>query len=377
MKRLDLYLLGAFLKVLVICFLSLTGLYIVIDVFGNLEEFIRHGERHGSLLVVIADYYGARVISFFDRTSAILVLIAVLFTITWFQRNNEMTAMMAGGVSKFRIVAPLILAALVVSVLATISRETVIPRVSHKLSRNAQDWWGERAKPVHPRYDNETDILFQGKHTVAKNRRIVEPHFRLPDAMQGFSSQLTAKSAFYHPPSADRPGGYLFHDVKRPENLDELRSVEQNGKKVILTPSDTPWLRSTQCFVVSNISFEQLEGGMMWRQHSSTLQLLRALRNPSLDFGADVRVTVHTRLVQPLIDMTLLFLGIPLLLSREQHNVFRAAGLCLLVIAAFYLIVVTCQGLGASYLISPALAAWCPLLVGVPTAIMLSRPLWE
>jgi len=115
----------------------------------------------------------------------------------------------------------------------------------------------------------------------------------------------------------------------------------------------------------------------MWRQHSSTLQLLRALRNPSLDFGADVRVTVHTRLVQPLIDMTLLFLGIPLLLSREQHNMFRAAGLCLLVITAFYLIVVTCQGLGASYLISPALAAWCPLLVGVPTAIMLSRPLWE
>ena len=74
----------------------MTGLFIVIDAFGNLEEFIAHGEnQEGGLIRVLAEYYGARTLTFFDRTSALLALVAAMFVVSWLQKTNEFTALMA------------------------------------------------------------------------------------------------------------------------------------------------------------------------------------------------------------------------------------------------------------------------------------------
>lgn len=92
MAIIDRYLLAQFLKVFVICFLSLTGLYIVIDGFANLDDFMIYADKHGNLLPVMAEYYGYKSLAFFDRTCGILTLIAAMFTITWIQRHHELTA---------------------------------------------------------------------------------------------------------------------------------------------------------------------------------------------------------------------------------------------------------------------------------------------
>ena len=47
----DRYMLRQFLQVLVICFLSLAGLYIVIDAFSHLDHFVDYADKHGSLLL--------------------------------------------------------------------------------------------------------------------------------------------------------------------------------------------------------------------------------------------------------------------------------------------------------------------------------------
>ena len=64
----------------------------------------------GACCACCSSYYGARVLSFFDRISGLLALIAAIFTITWFQRTNELTAVMAAGISKARIIRPLVVA---------------------------------------------------------------------------------------------------------------------------------------------------------------------------------------------------------------------------------------------------------------------------
>ena len=94
-----------------------------------------------------------------------------------------------------------------------------------------------------------------------------------------------------------------------------------------------------------------------------------------MNFGADVRVTVHARLLQPILDITLFFLGIPMVLTRESRNVFVAAGSCVVVVAVYFAIVLGSQNLGMNYLITPALAAWCPVLIIVPWAVSRSAPL--
>ncbi|MBI2481450.1 MAG: LptF/LptG family permease, partial [Planctomycetia bacterium] len=249
MSTFDRYLLRLFAKVLLACFLSMVGLYIVIDAFGNLDEFLGYGRKQGGVLAVIADYYSARVPWFFDHASGLLALVAGMFAITWLQRTNELTALMAAGITTKRIVRPLLAAAIVVSLMAAANRELVIPEVRDKLVRNAQDWLGERAHQVDAVTDNRTDILISGRASFAADQHIQEPTFTLHRPHGAFGKKLVAANAFYQPPNGDRPGGYLLDGVIQPAEHAELPSVSLNGEPVILSSSDTNWLRPNQLFV--------------------------------------------------------------------------------------------------------------------------------
>jgi lipopolysaccharide export system permease protein len=99
------------------------------------------------------------------------------------------------------------------------------------------------------------------------------------------------------------------------------------------------------------------------------------LGSPSTDLGPDVRVSVHSRLLQPLMDGTLLMLGLPLMFSRSNRNIFLSFAICLLVAVAFSLVTLGCQSLGGLNLLRPTLAAWLPILVFLPVAVAMSHSL--
>ncbi|MCY2995820.1 MAG: LptF/LptG family permease [Planctomycetota bacterium] len=377
MLIIDRYVLRLYLKVLIGCFLSLTGLFIIIDLFSNLDKFQRIVDRDGSWPALLCAYYGPRALTFFDRTSPLMALVAATFAISSLQRSNELAALMAAGIPKIRVVRSLIIGAIAVSLFAAVCRESLIPAYRERLLRNAKDWRGDNEQELNPRYDNRTDILIAGRYTIAAERRIGHPQFRLPRGLGRFGSQLVAENAYYRPPVGDRPGGYLMAGVRQPERIADIPSVYVKAVPILLTRQDTAWLEPDQCFVVSDVLFEQLSEGNDWRQFSPTRELLAGLRNPSLDYGADVRVTVHARFLQPFLDMTLFFLGLPLVISRENRNVFVAIGLCALVVAIFFVVVLACQTLGSNYLLPPALAAWCPLLIFVPAARVIAQSLWR
>jgi lipopolysaccharide export system permease protein len=375
MHIIDRYMLRQFVQVFLICFSSLTGLYIVFDAFSNLDEFAKAAEARGNLLVVLGTFYAYRSVYFFDQTCGVLALISAMFTITWIQRHNELTALSAAGISTGRVIRPVIIAAIAISGFAAFSREMVIPRLSSQLSQDPKNLTGEHAEELQPCFDWETDILFRGREVYQKTRRIVEPSLFLPLELNQHGKQLKAAEGFYEAATAEHPNGYRLSKVTQPAGLDNLPSLSLGDRRILITPKDAPWLRAGEVFIVSNMDFEQLTGGSRARRFSSTWQLVRGLRNPSLDYGADVRVAIHARLVQPFLDTTLLFLGLPLILSRENRNLFMAIGLCAAVVTVFMLIVILCKFLGGIYFINPALAAWLPLMIFVPAAVFMADPL--
>jgi lipopolysaccharide export system permease protein len=374
----DRYLLRQFFQTFVVFYLSLTGLYIVFDVFTNLDEFLRAGEKSGGLLPLMASFYGYQALAFFDRTSALLALLSAAFTLAWVQRHNELLALMAAGISRLRAATPVIAAAVGITVLATFNRELVIPSFRVELSRRPQDLLGDVGQDLRPCYDNQTEILISGGATYRDCQRIAGPKFLLPPAISQHGKQIVAQNAYYLPPQGERPGGYLLEAVQEPKNLLRQPSLYLADRPVILTPHDYPdWLQSDQCFVVSEVTFEHLTGGVSFRQFASTAQLIGALRNPSMNYGADLRVAVHARFVQPFLDVSLLFLGLPLVIARHSRNIFVAIGLCLAVVTAFTLTVIGAHSLGMACLIDPALAAWAPLMLFGPAAVAMAEELWD
>jgi lipopolysaccharide export system permease protein len=379
MRIIDRYLLRQFVQTFLICFLSLVGLFIVFDLFTNLEEFVTQGKKAGGVLPFIGSYYMFKTIMFFDQTGSVLALISAMFTVSWIQRHNEMTALMAAGVSRFRVLLPIIVAVGVVSLLSAANREVLMPRCRHELCRTSQDPSGSKPQSLAGRYDGRTDIvLFGGKCAYSDEGRIEEPIFRMPPSLDAYGSELTADNAYYKPPSGNRPGGYLLDGMRRPKNLSTRPSLRLKGEAVLITPCDAPdWLEPDQCFLVSDVDFDQWTDSKNLAQLSSTAQLIRGLRNPSLSYESGEKVAIHARIVQPLLDMTLLLLGLPLIVVRESRNVFVAMGICMVVTTAFTLVVAGSQNLGAIAYWSPSLAAWMPLMIFVPLAALLVENLWK
>jgi lipopolysaccharide export system permease protein len=373
MTILDRYMLRHFVQIFVICFLSLAGLYVVIDAFQHLDSFTSYADENGSLVNVMAEFYAYQSFDLFERTSGMLAMVAAMFTVTWLQRHQEMTAMMAAGISKFRIVKPIILAAITLSVLAALNREFVIPQVRDQITRDTKDLGGTQYRDLEARYDGQTDILIGGEKTVAVEKRVVKPTFVLPNLLSKYGKQLVAESAYYMDANEDHAAGYLLHNVSIPSNIDKLKSLKQGDREIIITSKEAPWLNPKQAFVVSQLRFELLANGSSYRRLAAITELVDELNQPSTEPGADLRVAIHSRIMQPFMDATMLMLGLPLMFSRRHRNVFLSIGICLAAALSFSMVSLACQSLGGLSLLRPTLAAWVPLMVFVPIAVAMGH----
>ena len=87
-------------------------------------------------------------------------------------------------------------------------------------------------------------------------------------------------------------------------------------------------------------------------------------------------MALHARMVKPLLDLTLVLLGLPIVLSQVDRNVFLSAGLCILIIGVFHLAVIVSHSFGSYRVLQPAaLAAWLPVLIFAPLAVLSMRKL--
>jgi lipopolysaccharide export system permease protein len=369
MTIIDRYLLRQFIKTFVICYVSLFGLYVVFDAFTNLEGFLHYAEDHGGLLRVMATHYSYRADLFFDRMAGLLVLTAAMFTAAWMQRHQELTALMAAGISRVRVFVPVVIAAAVIAVGASVNRELVLPNFRDQLSKNPKELSGEAPHKVQAQYDQRTDIFIRGETAIVVGQRILKPDFRLPASLEYYARQVTAREAHYRPAEGKLPAGFLLDGVQQPKDLATRPSLYLGDQVLIFSPSDAQWLQPDQCYIASDVTFEQLTDQQSSREYASTAQLIATLHGLNPDFGGGVRVAIHYRFVQPLLDMTLLFLGLPLVVTRSNRNVFVALGLCGGVVSVFLLIVMGCQAAGRDLLIPPALSAWLPLMIFAPIAV--------
>ncbi|MEZ6137944.1 MAG: LptF/LptG family permease [Pirellulaceae bacterium] len=373
MTRIDRYLLVLYVRVLLICFLSVCGLLIVVDIFSNLDEFVRSAEQSQvSLASILVNYYGPYTLSMFERLSGLLALLALLFAIAWLNRTNEFTALLAAGVTKWRVVRPLLIASVVVVLGASAMRELAVPQFQDRLDRNPQDLTGDLPRPLRPTYDFRAAVLIQGKHLLPIKSEIVAPNLKIQGGplAKTCGSKIVAAKAQFQPSNGNRPAGYLLTDVHYPKAIDTIASTMDalTGLPILLTSFDTDWVAPGTCFLASEIEFEMLRGGSAWKQFASTGELIEHIQGTTGRGGNDLRVQIHQRIMRPFVDWTVLLLGIPVLLTRPDRHMFWIAGACLGIVAGFTIVVMGLAALGSSGALPPGVAVWLPLLIFLPWA---------
>src|SRR5262245_54517858 len=100
-----------YFKAYIFCLVSLLGLFVVVDLFMNLEDFTANRKSFADVGKFVGVYYGYKSFQIFDRLCESVILLAGMFTVAWMQRNNELVPLLSAGVSTRRVVQPVLICA--------------------------------------------------------------------------------------------------------------------------------------------------------------------------------------------------------------------------------------------------------------------------
>jgi lipopolysaccharide export system permease protein len=361
LKLLDRMLVRNYVKAYLICLVSLLSLFIVVDLFTNLDDFTQGHRGLASVLKHIGIYYSYKVAQVFDRLCEAIVLMAAMFTVAWIQRNNELLPVLSAGVSTRRMVRPVLLAACAMVGLSIANQEFVLPRVDNYILENRRDLEGKHDIPVTGSFEsNSTHIM--GRTANRSLQTVKDFQCVIPDKNSRDSiTIMEAREARYIPPGAEpNTGGWMLIGT-RPENLDDspcpenLRKVH-NGRFFLKT---------------HEVDFETVTRQRNWWMFMSTWRLYHEMYRTDPQRLASVAVLFHMRLTRPALGLILVFLGLSVILRDQNRNVFISTGLCLILCAAFFLAGFFCKHLGDHEYLSPAFAAWLPVLLFGPVSFVM------
>ena len=366
----------AFLKAYLICFTALVGLYIVIDAFSNLDEFNEWADSTPQLFYNMGRYYLIKMALFYDQMCGIITMMAAIFTVTWMQRNNELLAMLAAGLSTQRIIRPVLISAVLVSGLAVINQEFIMPPLAQELQRPPDD--NGRLKVKVYMQEDQNDVVLMGDTADRASRTVTKLGATIPVRIAGKMLEISAFEATYVDP--DRPnlpfsGGWLLRDAKFLLPLATTESLDVLTHGVLSKVADTsaypppldPFVtrpNAINLFLKTELTFGTMTRSPHWYQFARTPDLIRALSNPTnLGDRDDIAVFLHGRIVRPLLGVNLMLLSLPLVLGGAGRNMFINLGMSLGTSGLFYSANFMSQYLGSHGVYSPELAAWAPLIV--------------
>ncbi len=117
------YLVSEFLRVVALCLAAFIVVYLIADFSDRIDDFLKHQAPIGA----IVRFFVAKIPIMINEILPIAVLAAMLLGLGGLSRNNEITAMRAGGLSAAQIVLPLLTVCLTLSVSVFFWNEKVVP----------------------------------------------------------------------------------------------------------------------------------------------------------------------------------------------------------------------------------------------------------
>ena len=128
MRIIDRYVTTQFIVTLGAALIAFVIIYVLIDLIENLDTFIDNKAPFS----IVVKYYFLYIPFMANLTLPVAVLLSCLFTIGHMVRYNESVALKASGVSLYRILLPLFRIGVLISVLALLFSELVVPSANNR-----------------------------------------------------------------------------------------------------------------------------------------------------------------------------------------------------------------------------------------------------
>ncbi|MBL7960951.1 LptF/LptG family permease [bacterium] len=264
----DRYLIGKFLAVLFFSLIAMVTIFVAVNYVENADKFIDR-KVPGD---IVFEYYLNFIPNIITLTLPVDILLASLFSLGSLARFNELTAVKAAGVSIYRVVFPLIIIAMIVSLANFWISENIVP-ASNSTKTEIWKTYVDRAMMSRRMMGNNISLYdpegtkvfiekFDKKNIVCTNISIqkfygfelvsrVDAHEARWDSLKsawllknGTQRRFENEAEIVHNFSLLEKTDLFFHPddiLKREQNPDEMNFVELNSfiKKLRLSGART------------------------------------------------------------------------------------------------------------------------------------------
>ncbi len=361
-RTFDRYLLKTFLINYLCAAGVLTSLYVVLDLFVNIDEFTEGGEDLGRILANIADFYFFNLPMYFSQIASVITMFAACLTLAQLHRANEITAVLASGTSLYRMVLPIVLAGLAMNGLLILDHEVILPKVASKLARERDDVAGTHAYEIWCVQDSDKRLIsaqvFSPKQERIRGLIIME--LSTDPATRGqMGDVITADKAHWN----SERGGWDLIGGKRTSITARTGGRLSSGQSIE---------RKTINFYPCDLKPEELLFRKMaqWTRFLSIAQLNQLERRGDVDPEQIAQVR-HSRFTAPITNMILLLLGMSFFMTRLPNSVLTQGAKSLGTCAICFLIAFAGQQAVGSTGLDPSIPAWLPIFLFGPLAVLL------
>ena len=363
-RILDRYVAREYLVSYAIAIVVVLSLRLLLELFVEFDELVETrtdgiAPDMGEVLVNIFNYYGPKVFEYFRDFSGAIVLLAAAFSLARMTRNNELVAVLASGVSLKRIIAPIIVLGFILNMLMVVDQEIVLPKMADELAR---------------RPDEVTQL-----HTIQ--------NMFLPDR-----DQALVRSREYDPGRKTmtdilvilREQGQLAGLISAQKGHWDGRAwILTDGKKWTVRHGDERSAPTTEYVQSVQRYKSDLTPEYIWLQRNSAFKGLLSSRELSELLQQSLRPTdraeaiseKHFRITDPVINMVMLLLGLPMLVSREKRSTKTAIFFAFMGAGGCFVVTFVCKLLagGGVYVggdFKQLLLAWLPVIVFLPLSVL-------
>ncbi len=333
------YISKEFLKLFAITFSAFVMLYMLVDFFEKIDDFIEAKATEHALTYFI---YKVPFVSV--QMAPMAALMSTIITLGIFSRNHEIIAMKANGISLFRIGAPFIAIALIITTISFITSEFIVPYANRKVNTI---WRSHVKKKPHELIYKSKQLWYKGENAIYNIRSFnsrtktlegviinqFDSNFRLIRRIQAHSATWEKDHWSFHNgivKEADKNGSYKIITFK--EKIFDL----------VETPNDFK----------REVKYSDEMGFAELREYA------KKIINEGYD-ACRYLVDMHIKLSFPFICVIMSLIGIPLALRKEK-GVGTATGIGIsLGITLLYLVtLVVARTLGYSGVVPAVVAAW-------------------
>ncbi len=330
-------------------------MYISFDFVNNLNEMI---ESRLNLMILIS-YYLNLVPFIFVQTAPIAILIAIMYSLGIFNKNNELLAMRSSGISLLHILMPFIMISLLISVAVFIINDRVVP-VSTMNSAKIKDEKIEKAK-ISKKLKKYAEIELENIAFYGKKNRIIyarryfvyqqkmnELIIYNQDKGQSVVSKITAVEARRENNRWRGKNVVFFTLDKKGKLMGEPEFHEDAYIDIEETPTDFRQRQNQTEFM----SYSEL------KKHIGYLSFVggATLRNLEVD--------LNQKLAFPFANLIVMLVASPFAFrTSRKSGVIMGICMSIAMVAGYYVIMSVSLAFGKAGFIPPILAAWIPNLI--------------